>query len=289
MQPIIKIGGILHEMANINPLNINYFESFASEIEGKFNRLKLLISDRTASGNYHEEVMRTVLRNFLSKRYSIKTGFVFKDKDNVSNQIDILIIDENEPAAYIFQEGNFAVVIPEAVVATIEVKTTYQAGDFDKSVENVVSVKRLFEFPANITSIIFGYRGTKPRDKILDNWFKRPAMIQIPTDKPMGADAIMFFTSGCLLVTHNKEGKWERGGKYYHKIFRSDDVKEKEVSDKGWQISIILALIVSACEQKDFQISRRFKNGSAANRLIQMDGAMTSHSRFSFGEGLSTL
>lgn len=276
-------------MANINPLNINYFESFASEIEGKFNRLKLLISDRTASGNYHEEVMRTVLRNFLSKRYSVKTGFVFKDKDNVSNQIDILIIDENEPAAYIFQEGNFAVVIPEAIVATIEVKTTCNSGDFEKSVENIVSVKRLFEFPTNVTSIIFGYQGTIPSDKNLDTWFKRPALTKIPTDKPLGADAIMFFTNGCLLATHNKEGKWEKGGRYYHKLFRSDEVKKKTVSDRGWQISIILALIVSACEHKDFQISRRFKYGSAADRLIQMEGAMTSHSRFSFGEGLSIL
>lgn len=276
-------------MANINPLNINYFESFASEIEGKFNRLKLLISDRTASGNYHEEVMRTVLRNFLSKRYSVKTGFVFKDKDNVSNQIDILIIDENEPAAYIFQEGNFAVVIPEAVVATIEVKTTCNAGDFDKSVENIGSVKRLFEFPTNINSIIFGYQGTTPSDKNLNNWFKRPILTEVSTDKPLGADAIMFFASGCLLVTHNKDGKWEKGGKYYHKLFRSDEVKDKTISDKGWQISIILALIIGACEHKDFQISRRFKNGSVASRLIQMEGAMTSHSRFSFGEGLSTL
>lgn len=276
-------------MANINPLDITYFESFADEIESKFNRLKLLISHPGSSGNYHEEILRTVLRNFLSKRYSVKTGFVFKDKDNVSNQIDILIIDEDEPAGYIFQEGDFAVVIPEAVVATMEVKTTLNAGDFDKAVANTTSVKKLFEFPTNITSIIFGYQGTTPSDNNLNNWFKRPVPSRVPNDKPYGTDAIMFFTDGCLLTTHDQRGEWAKGGSYYHKLFRDDKVKQKSISDRGWQVSILLALIVSACEHKDFQISRRFKNGSVADRLIQMEGAMTSHSRFAFGEGVSTL
>lgn len=277
-------------MANINPLDIEYFESFANEIEGKFNRVKMLVSNNVASGNYHEEVLRTILRNFLTKRFSVKTGFIYKDKNEVSNQIDILIVDESSPAAYLFQEGDFAVVIPDAVVATMEVKTTLNASDWDKAVSNIASAKRLFEFPVNLTSIVFGYRGTIPTDKRLNKWFTRSQPVDIlKNEKPLHPDAVLFFSDGCLLTPHNEEGNWSRGGKYYHKLFRSDEVKKESVTDTGWQISIILAMIVSACEHKDFQISRRFKNGSIADKLVQMEGSMRSHSRFKFGEGLSRL
>ena len=271
-------------MANINPLVVEFFDSFSHEIECKFNRLKHLVSHRGSSGNYHEEILRTVLKNFLTARYSVKTGFVYKDKDNVSNQIDILIVDESSPAAYVFQEGNFVVVIPEAVVAVIEVKTTLNAGDFDDAIDNVASVKRLFEYPGNITGLVFGYQGTEPSDKNLNNWFKREIPTKYQNDFVWGPEAILFFSVGCLLTKCEGE-KISNGGRVYQKVFRNDLVKTVKTSDVGWQISILLALIVSACENNDFRISRRFKNGSAASRLIQAEGAMIGSSKYAFGVG----
>src|SRR3989338_6665288 len=124
-------------MANINAPRIEYFESFANEILSKFRRLQSIVGHPTTSGDYHEEIIRTVLRNFLSKRFSVKKGFIYASQDKVSKQIDLIVIDENSPAAYIFQEGDFAIVIPQAVVAVMEVKTTLNAPNFDQALENI--------------------------------------------------------------------------------------------------------------------------------------------------------
>src|SRR3989338_2723259 len=129
-------------MANINAPQIEYFESFANEITSKFRRLQNLVDHPTASGDYHEEILRTVLRNFLSKRFSVKKGFIYAGPEKVSKQIDLLVVDENSPAAYIFQEGDFAIVMPEAVVAVMEIKTTLNAPDFDFSIQNIASAKQ---------------------------------------------------------------------------------------------------------------------------------------------------
>src|SRR2546430_11387371 len=144
-------------MANINAPDIEYFDSFRKELEGKFQRVKRLVDDRSASGNYHEEILKTVLRNFLSKRLSVKSGFIYAGPGKVSNQIDIMIIDENVPAAYIFQDGDFAIVLPESVVAIIEVKTTLDATQFDEAVNNIASAKKLIQYPTALPGMVFGY------------------------------------------------------------------------------------------------------------------------------------
>jgi hypothetical protein len=108
------------------------YDSFANELAARFRRVGNLVSHAPSTGNYHEDILRDVLRNFLSKRFSIKTGFVYKDAEQVSNQIDILVVDEYDASAYIFQEGEFAIVRPQSVVAAIEVKTKLTRMDFPR-------------------------------------------------------------------------------------------------------------------------------------------------------------
>src|SRR3989344_1191285 len=178
-----------------NSPKIEYFESFADEITSKFRRLSNLVKHNTTSGDYHEEILRTVLRNFLSKRFSVKKGFIYSGHEQVSKQIDLIVIDENSPMVYIFQEGDFAIVIPEAVVAVMEIKTVIQKDDFIEALENIFSAKSLMTsplFPANLGGIIFGYEGTT--ENTLGDWFKNQEFSKFRNNEVMGPDAIMFFT-----------------------------------------------------------------------------------------------
>src|SRR5437879_8785535 len=100
-----------------------YYDSFAEELLAKFRRVGYLVSHSPTSGTYHEEILRVVLRNFVSKRYSVKTGFVYENEEKVSNQVDVLVVDEYHASAYIYQEGDFAIVRPHATIAAIEIKT----------------------------------------------------------------------------------------------------------------------------------------------------------------------
>lgn len=270
-------------MANINAPDIEYFESFADEIKSKFQRIKTITTHKTTSGDYHEEILRTIIRNFLTKRYSVKKGFMYKGKGEVSNQLDIMIIDESLPAAYLFQEGDFAIVIPQSVVAVIEVKTTLNAPDFDLAIENIVSAKKMVEFPGTLPGIVFGYSGTRPNDETLDKWYKREIPSKYKNDYVFCPNMIMFFSEGCLLTRHKKNGDWDVNGKYFYKTFR-----QPPNNDIGWQLSIILATLISACEVGEMRRTHRFPD-NIAGRLIQGEGSSISHNRFSFGEGVSRL
>ncbi len=272
-------------MGNINAPKIEYFESFASEIQSKFQRVKNLVDHTVSSGDYHEEIIRTVLRNFLTKRYSVKKGFIYKGEGEVSRQIDILIIDENAPAAYLFQEGDFAIVLPTAVIAVLEVKTTLTKPEFKLAVENLASAKRLMEFPITLPAIIFGYQGTIPSDENLDTWFRETPL---PEDREELAPTVMMFSeAGKLLTPCSEDGSFQLSGKHYYKIFRSDDTKVNN-NDLGWQLSVMLAIIITACEGKENARTRSLATGYGG-QLIQSQGAQKSHERFTFGHGMSEL
>ena len=107
-----------------NSINQKYFESFANELAGKFRRINHLTTNaRVAIGNYHEEILKVAIKNFLSDRYSVKTGYIYYDDQNISDQVDILIIDENYSFSYLFKEGDFAIVKPQTCPAPFLFKT----------------------------------------------------------------------------------------------------------------------------------------------------------------------
>jgi hypothetical protein len=270
-------------MGNINAPEIEYFQSFADEIASKFQRVKRLVDHRVSSGNYHEVILRTVLRNFLSKRYSVKTGFIYKDNDHVSNQMDILIIDENTPAAYIFQEDDFVIVMPNAVVAAIEVKTTLNAGDFDTALENIASAKRLFDLPAQLRTIIFSYQGTPASEANLDAWFKRRAATAIKDEPVLGPHAISFFEQRTLMMRFNPVNNAINDGHNYHKICQYEDDPNK--NENGWHLSLLLALILGACEDRQVRLTGRFLGESHAGKLIQSQNSFVDEQGYGLGIG----
>ncbi|OIO47609.1 MAG: hypothetical protein COU83_02790 [Candidatus Portnoybacteria bacterium CG10_big_fil_rev_8_21_14_0_10_40_22] len=274
-------------MANINAPKIEYFESIAAEIISKFRRLQSIVRHPTAYGDHHEEILKTVLRNFLTKRFSVKKGFIYVGHGKVSRQIDLMIIDENSPAAYIFQEGDFAVVLPQAVVAVMEIKTTLNVPDFEKALENVSSAKSLMEFPANLTGIVFAYDGTNPTNDVLDVWFKRQKASVFKGKEDVAPDAIMFFAMGRLLV-RGDENKNIGGGKYYYSLIGGKNEIKSGMDSKAYQMSVILAMIINSCEQKEF-----IKTGRLVERqgfkLVQIERGALEDVRFAFKTGMERI
>lgn len=267
-------------MANINALPIEYFGSFASEIQSKLHRLSKIVKHPTTQGDYHEEIIRVVLRNFLPKRFSVKKGFVYKGPEQVSKQIDLMVVDENSPAAYVFQEGSFAIVLPQAVVAVMEIKTNLNANDFDKGLENIASAKSLMELPGALTSILFGFDGTQPSNDNLDVWFKRPTPSRFMNQKAHTPNAVVFFTASTLLLSLDQQNKLSSSGEYHRVEFED---REKLVD---FQLSLILAMIINACEDKESRATHYFSEKQGF-RLTQLERSNIDPTKFSFGAGKS--
>lgn len=291
-------------MANINAPKIKYFDSFAEEIKSKLGRLQALVERHgSTSGDYHEEILRTLLRNFLSKRFSVKKGFICAGSEHgqISKQIDLMVIDENLPMVYVFQEGDFAVVVPEAVVAVMEIKTTLNKEGFIESFENIFSAKSLMRedlglFPANLTGIIFGYKyktrsksDSLPSDKTLDNWFKDPKLSKFKDKEEMAPGAVMFFTAkrspNGLLVRGDKSARIGPGGKYYYQLIGGETEIKTGMDSQASRMSFVLQMIINACKKKQFNQTKIFERETFS--LIQKDRIALTNKRFTFGEGIS--
>ncbi len=120
-----------------------YYLNIGNSLDSKWNQLRNILGDShyPSVGNYTESLIRNELRKFLPKDYSVGTGFVaFPNCINkglshtVSKQLDIVIY-KNTESAPIYEDGDFVVLLPESVVAFIEVKSALDSRDVDKIYE----------------------------------------------------------------------------------------------------------------------------------------------------------
>lgn len=116
---------------------VDYYLDLGNTLNWKINQLSHIIGQQhfASVGSYKERLLKEEIGRFLPKQYSIGTGFIifpkFVKSENpygnyaheISKQLDIIIYN-NTITAPIFQDGDFIVIVPEAVVAIIEVKGT---------------------------------------------------------------------------------------------------------------------------------------------------------------------
>jgi hypothetical protein len=86
----------------------NFYFGLTTEITGKVRRLASLTGHASSIGLHHGEIVREAVRPLLSRRFSLRTGFAYLNPDTVSSQGDILVVDESDPAMYLFQMGDFS-------------------------------------------------------------------------------------------------------------------------------------------------------------------------------------
>lgn len=268
-------------MGNIKNASDEFVESFAIEMLGKFARLNKLIKHSPSIGSYHEDVVKTVIKNFLSDRWSVRTGFVYKSDSEVSAQLDLMIIDESSPAAYIFKSGDFAVVTPECVVAVIEIKTKFNAENFAGSIKNIESVKKLAEYPSQIRGLVFSYDSPIPSPERLGSWFQEDSLKDVAS---IHSPDVIYISKRNVLLHQSTDEKFERGGRYY----RSLGMPEKTArSKKGANLlKIFLAMLVSACEDRSKRERGLLAPPGTLVSLLASGEVIGSDQKFELGVGL---
>lgn len=120
-----------------------YFCSWADEITSRADRIRQLIGDRhwLSDGTHKEFLFREFLSRHLPSELCIGRGFVRSlSTDEISPEIDLLIFDAKRHVP-LFNEGGMQVVPPSAVIANIEVKSTYQTSTLESAIKNVARVR----------------------------------------------------------------------------------------------------------------------------------------------------
>jgi len=215
-------------------------------------------------------------------RYSVKTGYIYLDDNKTSKQIDILIIDENTPFTYIFQDKDFVIVRPEPVIATIEVKTELDLPRFREAFDNVLVAKKLKTealggLHKHMYGSVFGYFSNKDlNSKTLDKWFKDSEISKYESEpSSFWPNSIFFFDHGLFL--HLDDGQdFDKEDKlaYYYKLFRMN-----EESDKAWQLALLITFIVAYCENENSMLFHQF-NRPKSLELVDFSKVAVSHDRF---------
>jgi len=214
-------------------------DSYAEEFIAKFNRINKMIKHGPSIGNYHENVVRSFLTDFLVSRYSVKTGFIYdNEKDEVTKQIDILIIDESYPAAYYFKEHDFAIVDKNAVVCAIEIKSHMNKNNFIDIANKAYDFRKICSSGFYLAFIFES--STKDQLRELKKYYE--SIKNIPDDLINYTNSIFILNKGIVrLVGPNSASRW---GNYL--IINSN----KNNSIESLVVSNFLATIIQLCEMK---------------------------------------
>jgi Domain of unknown function (DUF6602) len=269
-------------------LSTEYFTGIAQELIGKLNRISSLLKKANLkSGEYHEEIVRQLLRKFLSKRYTLKTGYIYLDKDTTSKQVDILLIDEHVPFTYLFQEGDFVIVRPEPVLAAIEIKTKLDLGEFRKAFKNILIAKKMkyqaLGYYGHIFGSIFGFYSNKNiGTDTLDKWF-RDSQISSFKDEVgiLWPDEIFFFENKATLTLQESHNT-ENSGNYFYRPIEAISSVDYQAS----QIALLVGILFSICDSEDKRQKRTFSNFKM-EMFFDSNDISIGKERYRPGEGLS--
>ena len=128
---------------------------------------------RPSAGDNREDIVEKFLKQHLPKRFGIGTGFVFSHDDKLSNQADLLIVDDHNNSSFYPDDRNQLWPV-EAVYALIEVKTNLNRYELDMA---VTKGRRFKSLPRNFLD---AGQGMRIADSLFVIWsFESPEVVTV--------------------------------------------------------------------------------------------------------------
>jgi len=118
------------------------FLHLQEQMKTKLTTNRKCIPHQGVKGDTSEECWRQMLREYLPKRYRIEKAFVVDSLDQCSEQIDIVIFDQQYSPFLFNQDGAFFVPA-ESVYAVIEAKQDISKGMIEYAAKKAASVRKL--------------------------------------------------------------------------------------------------------------------------------------------------
>lgn len=170
-----------------------FHESTSKELDAIKNRVRNLIGGANwgYEGRYKEAVLKSVIRRFLPKKYTIGSGFVVKKEEvlETSSQIDLMIYDTSFPL--LFSEGDFVITTPESIRGIIEIKTNLKNQNLKCIIEKSNRIgKFIFDGKKNKNKMLFngifayeGFENIKEHPNSIENSISIPIIECLKNDQ----------------------------------------------------------------------------------------------------------
>ncbi len=157
------------------------YSGIAQNMLVNFNQIQAQIPHSGEKGKQRELTIRKFLEKYLPKKYSVGTGQIIDKKSQISKQCDIVIYDShNFPALYV--EEGYQLFPIEAVLGTIEIKSSLTSKSTMECVENIVSIRKLTG-SNSLVCCFFSYTSEYKKDpayKIAESFVKFGSNIPSP-------------------------------------------------------------------------------------------------------------
>lgn len=121
------------------------------------------------------------MQKFLPKRYTADKAFIIDCDGNVSDQIDIVIYDQ-QYSPIVFKKNGALYITAESVYAVFEVKQELNKTNIDYAGNKIASVRKLRRTSANITYST-GIKPAKPLHRIIGGILTTRTSWSSPIDK----------------------------------------------------------------------------------------------------------
>ena len=156
------------------------------------------------------------MRRYLPKRYCVDKAFVIDSDNNVSQQIDLVIYDQ-QYSHPVFIMGDNKYVTAESVYAVFEIKQTLNKAHMEYAGEKIKSVRELNRTTVSIVSAN-GQAVPKPLHRIVSGFLALDSDWVEPIQKNVVAkmlgchdqekvDLICCMEKGSFSATYNQRGK----------------------------------------------------------------------------------
>lgn len=148
-------------------------KSAAKNMKFHFDEISSNIHHNGEKGSIREDIVTDFLKKYIPDKYNIGTGIIIDSDGSQSKQQDIIIYDSFTSPLFLNSKSTIMVPI-ENVYATIEVKSTLNKIELEKSVNNIKSVRNLSKVTLKTQStpsigILFAYRADTSVESLLDN------------------------------------------------------------------------------------------------------------------------
>ena len=118
------------------------FHNLQVQMLSKLSTDKTIIKHPTTKGDSSELNWMAMLNSYLPKRYKVDKAFVLDSEGTISDQIDIVIYD-NQYSPFLFNQDNAIYIPAESVYAVFEVKPTIDKENYIYAGEKIKSVRLL--------------------------------------------------------------------------------------------------------------------------------------------------